>query len=276
MLLGHIVGWPFPRGGVGALTDALVGRLLELGGGVVCGARVTQILVAGRRVRGVRLASGETIAGDAVLSTLSAAPLAALLPSGALRLGLTGRLQRWRYGVGTFKVDFALDGPVLWTNLDARRAGVVHLGDRLEALFGATREAGGGHVRAPPTMVVGQDAVHDPSRAPAGKHAPVGLHARCAASRPERRRPLPTGSRSGSRPSLPALASSSLLAPCALRAIWSSSTRGSWVGTSQAGAWCLISSSAYAGRPSCLAVGQPSAACTSRVPPCTPGGGGTA
>src|SRR3954452_5800429 len=69
MLLGHIVGWPFPRGGAGGLTDALVGRLLECGGGVVCGAPVTEILVAGRGIRGVRLASGETIAGDAVLST---------------------------------------------------------------------------------------------------------------------------------------------------------------------------------------------------------------
>jgi phytoene dehydrogenase-like protein len=170
MLLGHIVGWPFPRGGVGGLTDALVGRLLELGGGVVCGAPVTQILVAGRRVHAVRLASGETIAGDAVLSTVSAAPLAALLPHRALPGRLTRRLQRWRYGLGTFKVDFALDGPVGWTNPAARRAGVVHLGDSLEALFRAPQEAGAGHVPATPTMVVGQHSVHDPTRAPTGKH----------------------------------------------------------------------------------------------------------
>lgn len=170
MLLGHIVGWPFPRGGAGGLTDALVGRLLECGGGVVCGAPVTEILVAGRGIRGVRLASGETIAGDAVLSTVSAVPLAALLPHRALPGRLTRRLERWRYGLGTFKVDFALDGPVGWTNPDARRAAVVHLGDSLEALFRAPQEAGAGHVPATPTMVVGQHTVHDPTRAPAGKH----------------------------------------------------------------------------------------------------------
>src|SRR3954465_8700047 len=70
-----------------------------------------------------------------------AAPLAALLPHRVLRPRLTRRLQRWRYGLGTFKVDFALDGPVGWTNLAARGAGVIQLGDSLEALFRAPQEA---------------------------------------------------------------------------------------------------------------------------------------
>jgi phytoene dehydrogenase-like protein len=169
-LLGHLVGWPFPRGGVGRLSDALVARLVELGGHVHCGAPVAEIVVQGRRVRGVRLASGETLRGDAVVATVSAAPLAAMLAPGALRPRLTRRLQRWRYGLGTFKADFALAAPVPWTSAVARRAGVVHLGDTLEAMFRAPQEAGLGRVPTTPTMVVGQHTLHDPTRAPEGRH----------------------------------------------------------------------------------------------------------
>jgi phytoene dehydrogenase-like protein len=170
LLLGHVVGWPFPVGGVGRLTDALVDRLGELGGRVVCGAQVEQILVEAGRVRGVRLAGGERVGGDAVVATVSAGLLAAMLPPDALAPRLTRRLTRWRYGLGTFKVDYALKGPVGWTSVEARRAGVVHLGDTLPDLFAAAHEAGAGRVPATPALVVGQQSLHDPSRAPAGQH----------------------------------------------------------------------------------------------------------
>jgi phytoene dehydrogenase-like protein len=104
------------------------------------------------------------------VTTLSARPLAALLPDEALPRRVTQRLRSWRYGVGTFKVDFALDGAVPWVSADARRAGVVHLGDTLDALFRSQQEAGLGRVPQEPAMVVGQHSLHDPSRAPAGKH----------------------------------------------------------------------------------------------------------
>jgi phytoene dehydrogenase-like protein len=169
-LLAHIVGWPYPRGGAGRLTDALVAHVRALGGELRCGAAARSIEVRGARVRGVRLADGDALAADAVVTTISARPLAALLPDGALPARVASRLRRWRYGVGTFKVDFALDGPVPWASPDARRAGVVHLGDTLEALFRSQQEAGLGCVPREPAMVVAQHAVHDASRAPAGKH----------------------------------------------------------------------------------------------------------
>src|SRR3954452_1795931 len=60
-LLGHAVGWPSPRGGAQRLTDALVGHLVELGGGVRTGARVTAVRASDGRVSGVRLADGEQV-----------------------------------------------------------------------------------------------------------------------------------------------------------------------------------------------------------------------
>jgi len=169
-LLGHAVGWPYPRGGVGRLTDALVDRLHEAGGVVRCDSPVASITVRGGRAVGVRLAGGEQLDGDAIIAAVSAGPLARMLPAGALPDRLMTRLERWRYGLGTFKLDLALSAPVPWTNAEAREAGVVHLGDTLDALFRAPQQAGEGRVPDVPTMVVGQHTLHDRSRAPDGRH----------------------------------------------------------------------------------------------------------
>ena len=169
-LLGHLVGWPYPRGGAGRLTDALVAHLRELGGDVRCDAPVQGIEVSRNRVRSVRLATGEDLPADAVVATVGPAPLAAMLPTDALPSHLMRRLRRWRYGLGTFKLDLALEGPVPWTSPEAREAAVVHLGDTLDALFRAPQEAGRGRMPAEPVMVVGQHTLHDPGRAPVGRH----------------------------------------------------------------------------------------------------------
>jgi phytoene dehydrogenase-like protein len=169
-LLAHLVGWGFPRGGAGRLTDALVARLGELGGELRCGASVASIIVRDGRVAGVRLRGGEEILGDATVVTVSAGRLAAMLPPGALPDRLMLRLRTWRYGLGTFKVDYALSGPVPWTSPEAREAGVVHLADALPLIFRSHQQAGAGRAPSEPTLVVGQHTLHDPSRAPAGRH----------------------------------------------------------------------------------------------------------
>ena len=169
-LLGHLVGWPFPRGGAQRLTDALVAHLRELGGEVRCGARVEGIDVRGGRTVGVTTAAGDPLAADAVVSTVSAGVLAQLLPEDALPRRLTRRLRRWRYGLGTFKVDLELGGRVPWTAAEARDAGVVHVGGELDQLYAAAEEAAAGQVPRKPTLVVGQHTLHDPTRAPAGRH----------------------------------------------------------------------------------------------------------
>jgi phytoene dehydrogenase-like protein len=168
--LGHVVGWPFPRGGAGRVTDALVTRLREHGGTLRCDAPVEGIDVARGRVSGARLSNGERLPADALVATVGPRPLVAMLPPGALGERLTHRLRSWRYGLGTFKLDLALDGPVPWKSDEAREAAVVHVGDMLDDLFTSAQEAGRGRVPARPALVVGQHSLHDRTRAPAGKH----------------------------------------------------------------------------------------------------------
>jgi len=126
--------------------------------------------VRGGRAQGVRLASGEEIAADAVVATVSAGVLGGMLPEGALPDRLMHRLRHWRYGVGTFKLDLELDGPVPWASEDCRRAAVVHVAGTLDELFRSAFEAGAGEVPETPAMVVGQHSVHDGTRAPDGTH----------------------------------------------------------------------------------------------------------
>jgi phytoene dehydrogenase-like protein len=176
-LLGHAVGWPFPRGGAQALADALAARIHANGGQIRHGAAVEAILLEpagsarGRvRANGVRIRGGELIEADAVVATVSAKPFLDLLPTYALPRSVDWRLRHWSYDAGTFKVDFALDAPVPWTAEACRRAGVVHVGDTLGDFTRSFRAAREGVFPERPALVIGQHSLFDDSRAPAGKH----------------------------------------------------------------------------------------------------------
>ena len=79
-------------------------------------------------------------------------------------------LTRFRYGPGVFKVDYALSGPVPWTAAAVRSAGTVHLGGTLGEIAAAERAVGHGEVAERPYVLVAQQSLADPSRAPAGQH----------------------------------------------------------------------------------------------------------
>jgi phytoene dehydrogenase-like protein len=166
-LLGHIVAWPFPRGGAAAITRALVERVERAGGELRLESPVERIESRTGRARGATLRGGERLAADAVIATAGVAPLLRMLPAGAFPDGVVRELRRWRYGIGTFKVDYALSAPVPWRHAGLHEAAVVHVGDTLEQEIAAARSAGLGELPQAPTLVVGQHSLHDPSR---GRH----------------------------------------------------------------------------------------------------------
>ena len=101
-------------------------------------------------------------------STVSAGVLARLLPAGALPGRLHRRLRIWRYGTAPFKLDYALSARSPWTASEPRSAGVVHVAGALQELTRAADDAQRGEVPERPALVVGQQSLHDPTRAPAG------------------------------------------------------------------------------------------------------------
>lgn len=167
-VLGHAVGWPSPRGGAQALTDALVSHLRSLGGELRCGSEVTAITSAAGRVTGVRTAGGEEVATGTVIADVMPHALAAMAGDG-LRSWYRAALRRYAYGASTLKVDWALDGPIPWINEEVRGAGTVHVGGSEDTMLASVAAA---QDRLPrnPFLLVGQQSVADPTRAPVGKH----------------------------------------------------------------------------------------------------------
>ncbi|MDQ0994358.1 NAD(P)/FAD-dependent oxidoreductase [Streptomyces sp. V3I7] len=169
-MLGQTYGFPVPVGGAGALTDALVRRLERRGGHVRCGERVTEVVVSGGRAVGVRTADGDAVpARRAVLADVSAPDLYGRLVDGdELPERVHQDLRRFQWDFATFKVDWALDGPVPWTAGEAGEAGTVHLADDVDDLTRFAAQIAMNLVPDRPFLLLGQMTTADPSRSPAG------------------------------------------------------------------------------------------------------------
>jgi phytoene dehydrogenase-like protein len=154
-LAGHAHGWPLPRGGSQRIADALAGHLRELGGEIVTGRRVGSV--------------GELPPAKAVL--LDVTPRQALALAGdRLPPRYRRQLARYRYGPAAFKLDYALAGPIPWRAAACARAGTVHLGGTLEEIAVSERDAWEGRPPEKPFVLVAQQSLFDPTRAPAGRH----------------------------------------------------------------------------------------------------------
>lgn len=162
-------GYPVPVGGAQRITNALVRILESHGGRLRLGARATKIVVSGRRAAAVRLDGGDEIKARAVLADTAVAPLLLnLIGSEHLPSRVTRSMTNFVQGWGTFKVDFALTAPVPWAVAAARESAVVHAGDSVDDLARFTSEVRAGKLPSRPYLVIGQQSLADPSRAPAG------------------------------------------------------------------------------------------------------------
>lgn len=153
--LGHLVGWPMAEGGSQRIADALVSLLEARGGAVECGRRIASL--------------DELPSSATVLLDLTPRQVVAVagrrLPDRYRR-----RLLRFRYGPGVHKVDWALDGPIPWSTPDAARAATVHVGGTLAEVAAAEDDVQRGRHPERPFVLLAQQTLFDPSRAPTGIH----------------------------------------------------------------------------------------------------------
>ena len=154
-ILGHAVGWPLARGGSQTLADGLASYLGSLGGTVETGRNVGSL--------------GELDGTGAVLLDVGPHQLAQLAGS-----ELPGRYRRrvegYRYGPGVFKLDWALDGPIPWRAAECGTAATVHLGGTLGEIALSERAAWRGDPADAPYVLLAQQSLFDPTRAPDGRH----------------------------------------------------------------------------------------------------------
>ena len=151
----HAVGWPIPRGGAQALTNALRQYLSNLGAKITTSCRIDSLAA---------LAGYEIILCDVT-------PRQLLKIAGSrFSKSFSQQLERFRYGPGVFKVDFALSAPIPWKASECLRAATVHLGGSFEDIAASEKAMRRGQLADQPFILLAQPSIFDPSRAPSGKH----------------------------------------------------------------------------------------------------------
>jgi phytoene dehydrogenase-like protein len=155
MAVGHLKGWPLPKGGSNSIANALASYFKYLGGQVQ-----TDFLVHSLK---------QLPACQAVLFDIGPRQL---LQIAGHKFSSTYKwqLKRYRYGMGVFKIDWALDGPIPFTASACRHAGTIHLGNTFEEIAASEQLTSEGVHPQKPFVLLAQQSLFDPSRAPKGKH----------------------------------------------------------------------------------------------------------
>ncbi|HEU5401723.1 MAG TPA: NAD(P)/FAD-dependent oxidoreductase, partial [Terriglobales bacterium] len=153
--IAHAIGWPIPRGGAQSITDALCAHLASLGGTIKTDSRVDRL--------------SDLPHYDLILCDITPRQLIQIAGS-RLTDDYRHRLERWHYGPGVFKVDYALSQPIPWTAKECARASTVHLGATLDEIAASEHGMRHGWHADKPFMILAQPTLFDPSRAPEGKH----------------------------------------------------------------------------------------------------------
>ncbi len=157
-MTSHAYGWPVAKGGSSAIAHALAAEITELGGTIETGHRVTEL-------------------PDADVVMFDTSPQSVLAIAGDRLPGRVKRpFKRWRRGPGLFKVDFAIDGDLPWTNEWARKAGTVHIAGTIEQLNAAEHEVAAGRMPERPFVLLCQQYLADPGRSVGDVH-PIWAYA---------------------------------------------------------------------------------------------------
>jgi phytoene dehydrogenase-like protein len=155
MAVAHINGWPIPEGGSQSIADALSSYFISIGGKIETGFYVRSL---------DQLPSAKAILFD-------------VTPKQLLEIGghkfsalYQWQLNKYRYGMGVFKVDWALDAPIPFTAEECRKAGTVHIGNTLKEIIESEEQSSHDTTSSKPFVLLTQPSLFDTTRSPEGKH----------------------------------------------------------------------------------------------------------
>jgi phytoene dehydrogenase-like protein len=152
---GHKFGWPVAKGGSQSIAKALGDYFVSIGGKIETSFHITSLQ--------------QLPSSHAVLFDVTPKQLLAIAGQKFSSL-YTSQLNRYRYGAGVFKVDWALDALTPFVNEQARKAGTVHIGNTFEEIVTHEKMVSQNKVSDQPFVLFAQQSVCDPTRAPVGKH----------------------------------------------------------------------------------------------------------
>src|SRR5947209_6161066 len=154
-LAAHAVGWPIPRGGSQRIANALASYFESLGGQILPNTGIRSL---------DELSDARMILCDVTPRQLLR------IASKKLPQRFCRKLERYRYGPGVYKMDWALDSPIPWTAAECARAATVHVGGTLQEIAASESAAWDGRDEGRPFILLAQPSLFDSSRAPGGKH----------------------------------------------------------------------------------------------------------
>jgi len=153
--VGHLYGWPIPKGGSQSIADALASYFISLGGKIETNFLVKSL--------------DQLPSSDAVLFDVTPKQLLEIAGEKFSPL-YKWQLERYRYGMGVFKVDWALDGAIPFTAAECNKAATVHLGNTFKEIADGEQLASSGGHPEKPFVLLAQQSLFDSTRAPKGKH----------------------------------------------------------------------------------------------------------
>ncbi len=171
--MDHMNGMALAKGGIGTMIQSMVRLLNQMKGKVIIQRGVQSIIVRNGKAVGVETEDGEKLfAKRAVVANVTPTQLVErLLPKESVQSSYVRRSMGYRYGPGTMMIHLALDRPLEWiAGSDVSNFCYVHIGPYVRDVAQTYTDALNGVLPSSPLLIVGQQSVVDPSRAPAGKH----------------------------------------------------------------------------------------------------------
>ncbi|MFT4153009.1 phytoene desaturase family protein [Parafilimonas sp.] len=155
MMAAHHKGWPLVKGGSQQLANALAACYISLGGKIETGVNVTSLQ--------------QLPSSHAVLFDVSPGQLLQIAGHRFSAL-YEKQLMHYKYGMGVYKIDFALSEPIPFTAPECRQAGTVHIGNSIKEIALSEALAWNGKHADKPFVLLAQQSLFDALRAPQGKH----------------------------------------------------------------------------------------------------------
>lgn len=152
---GHLQNWPIPKGGSNKIANALASYFVSIGGKIETGTYIKSL--------------DQLPSAHAVLFDVS--PKQLLQIAGHRFSAIyKWQLERYRYGMGVFKIDWALDALIPFKSEACTKAGTIHIGNSIQEITTAEQQTWDGRNTDNPFVLLAQQSVFDATRAPAGKH----------------------------------------------------------------------------------------------------------
>ncbi len=171
---GSFGAWGVPRGGTGAISEAIGSAARSLGAEIRTESPVARIDVGGDRATGVTLESGEEIEAGVVLSNADARrTYLGLLEKGTLPSDFEEEVTQYKYRGSSGKVNLALDGLPDFTCLPGageHLRGAIGFASSVDEMEEAYDDAKYGHFSRRPFIDMMIPTLVDPSMAPPDKH----------------------------------------------------------------------------------------------------------